>query len=70
MLFYDLNLTNLKKTMIETKNDVGNATHHGAIKEINHKEIVNGTKNVRIKRISITTMPKVLFGRDTFIKIL
>lgn len=56
--------------MIETKNDVGNATHHGAIKEINHKEIVNGTKNVRIKRISITTMPKVLFGRDTFIKIL
>ena len=67
MLFYDLNLTSLKKTTIEIKIDVGNATHHGAIEEIDHRKIANGTKNVSNKRISITTMPKVLFGRVIFI---
>jgi hypothetical protein len=52
----------LKKTTIEIKIDVGSATHQGAINEINHKEMVNGTIYVNAKTISITIIPKLLFG--------
>ncbi len=45
---------------------IGEATHHGAIFSISHKEITKGTMARSIIAVSMMTMPKPLFGNVIF----